>query len=207
MLSGGKESLSPDDFKGLLEMLKTGTVRLNKMVEDFLLVVRIDSGEIEKEVDSHEARISVRSVVNRLFVQHEEIKQEKNLAFHLNIVDESLWLYINPLHLENIVSRLFDNACKFSPAGSAIEVDSDSSNERYTLRVTDNGKGIPRNKQEGLFQKFYQVSRESQEQQGAGLGLYIAKKFAELNKCDLRCESEEGKGATFSLSILKKVPL
>ncbi|MGA7161082.1 MAG: ATP-binding protein, partial [Bacteroidota bacterium] len=107
-------------------------------------------------------------------------------------------------HFESIIARLFDNACKFSPSGAVITIASRNEKERYIISVTDNGNGIPLDKQDGLFQKFYQVNRETQEQQGAGLGLYIAKKLAEFNKCILWCESEEGKGAAFHLSIRKK---
>ncbi len=77
-------------------------------------------------------------------------------------------------------------------------------NDRYIFSVVDNGNGIPVDKQDRLFQKFYQVDRDSQEQQGAGLGLYISKKLAELNNCILWCESDRGKGAAFHLSVAKK---
>jgi two-component system sensor histidine kinase/response regulator len=204
ILSGGKETLSPEDFKGFLEMLKKGTVRLNKMVEDFLLVVRIESGELTKEIDDRESRIAPMAVLGRLCSTLEEIKLKKDLTFELNVANESPYLLIQPLHFENIVSRLLDNACKFLPVGGRLTLNSRTEKGRYILSIADNGNGIPRDKQEGLFQKFYQVNRESQEQQGAGLGLYIAKKLAELNKCELGFESEEGKGSTFYLSIPKK---
>ena len=205
ILSGGKETLSPEDFKGFLEMLKIGTLRLNRMVEDFLLVVKIDSGEVTKEIDFHEAPIAPLSIVNRFSSVREEIKKNKDLTLLVDVADESPLLFIQPQHFENIVARLFDNACKFSPSGATITIASRNEKERYIISVIDNGNGIPSDKQDGLFRKFYQVNRESQEQQGAGLGLYIAKKLAELNKCKLWCESEEGKGAAFYLSIPKKV--
>jgi two-component system, sensor histidine kinase and response regulator len=205
ILSGGKETLSPEDFTEFLEMLKIGTLRLNRMVEDFLLVVKIDSGEVTKEIDFREACIAPLSIVNHFSSVREEIKKNKDLTLLVEVADEWPLLFIQPQHFENIVARLFDNACKFSPAGATITIASRNEKERYIISVIDNGNGIPADKQDGLFQKFYQVNRESQEQQGAGLGLYIAKRLAELNKCKLWCESEEGKGAAFYLSVRKKV--
>ena len=204
ILTQGKENLSPEDFTGFLEMLKTGTVRLNKMVEDFLLVVRIDTGELNKEIDGREARIAPLEVLERFVAAHEEIRKRKNLTVEMSVADESLYLLIQPTHFENIVFRLLDNACNFVNMAGIIRVTSRHEAARYILSIEDNGNGIPRDKQKDLFQKFYQVNRESQEQQGAGLGLYIARKLAELNRCELGFESEEGKGSTFYLSIPKK---
>ena len=206
ILSDGKETLSPEDFKGFLEMLKTGTVRLNKMVEDFLLVVRIESGELAKEIEIRDTCIAPKSVVARICTLREEVRQFKNLTFAIDMADESPYLFIQLPDFENIVSRLVDNACKFSLQGGTVRIASRTEKDRYILTVTDNGHGIPREKQKGLFQKFYQVDRESQEQQGAGLGLYISRKLAELNNCDLWFESEEGKGSAFHLSVAKKSP-
>ena len=195
---------SPEDFTEFLKMLKMGTLRLNRMVEDFLLVVKIDSGELPKEIDFREACISPLEIVTRFALVREEIKKNKDITLSIEVPDESPYLFIHPPHFEDIVARLFDNACKFSPAGAAITISSHTENDRYIFSVADNGNGIPLDKQDRLFQKFYQVDRESQEQQGAGLGLYIAKKLAELNKCTLWCESDQGKGAAFYLSIPRK---
>jgi signal transduction histidine kinase len=205
LLANGKESLSPGDFKEFLEMLKSGTTRLNTMVEDFLLVVRIESGEVAKETDLREACLLPREVVERSLSSHEEIKKKKNIILQLNVPEESVYLCVQQVTIENILSRLIDNAFKFSPAGSTITIASRADADGYTFSVTDTGLGIPKDKQGGLFGKFYQVNRESQEQQGAGLGLYVAKKFAELNRCKIWCESEEGKGAAFYLTIPKKI--
>jgi two-component system, sensor histidine kinase and response regulator len=204
ILADGKESLSPEDFTGFLEMLKTGTLRLNKMVEDFLLVVRIETGELTKEIEGRESRIAPLEVLNRLCAAREGLRKKRNLTFELHVRDESPYLFIHPAHFENIVYRLLDNACKFAETGGNVRITSRSEDAHYVLSITDNGNGIPQDKQKELFQKFYQVNRESQEQQGAGLGLYIAKKLAELNKCELGFESKEGKGSTFYLSIPKK---
>ncbi len=205
ILSGGKDALSPEDFTEFLKMLKVGTLRLNRMVEDFLLVVRIESGEIAREIDFREACIAPLGIVNRFAAVREDIKKTKDITLKIEVADESPFLFIHSQHLENIVARLFDNACKFSPAGAIITIASHNEEDRYVISVMDNGYGIPVEKQDRLFQKFYQVDRELQEQQGAGLGLYIAKKLAELNNCALWCESDRGKGAAFYLSIPKRI--
>ena len=205
ILSADKEKLSPEDFTEFLQMLKVGTLRLNRMVEDFLLVVRIESGEAAKDIEFRSAPVSPLEIVNRFASVSDEIKKNKGLTLKIEVAAETQVLCIHPPHLEDIIARLFDNACKFSPPGAVITIASRDERDQYILSITDNGNGIPLDKQDRLFEKFYQVDREAQEQQGAGLGLYISKKLAELNTCKLSCESDLGKGAAFYLSIPKKI--
>lgn len=204
VLSEGKESLSQKDFTDFLEMLRSGSKRLNNMVEDFLLVVRLESGEIEREVEKEAVPINLQKIVEHICTADRETIERKKIHCTISVDDRLYMLSISAPHLENILSRLIDNACKFSNDGGTVKVVSSVKPERVILSVSDNGIGIPTNKQAGLFQKFYQVNRESQEQQGPGLGLYIAKRLAEINGCELTFESTEGKGSTFTLTVKKK---
>lgn len=206
LLAEGKDALSPEDFTGFLEMLKGATLRLNSMVEDFLLVVRIESGEVAKEIEFHESSLSLRRSVERILGPFEEIKKRKKISVVVNVPDEAVSVPVRQSYVENIISRLVDNAFKFSPDRSTISIGCRKEAGRYTFSVADNGLGIPKDKRSGLFEKFYQVDRAAHEQQGAGLGLYIAKKLAEFNKCSLSCESKEGEGTTFFLTIPSKAP-
>ncbi|HTX17893.1 MAG TPA: response regulator [Bacteroidota bacterium] len=203
ILSQGAKSLAPDDFAEFLEMLKTGTSRLNRLVEDFLYVVRIDTGEIARETTAVSSDLAPLDVVERLCAAREEIKVKKGLTVELELLDEAPSASILPSHFENILSRFIDNAYTFTNAGGKIRVSSTKEGKRYLFSVADNGIGIPPEKQSGLFEKFHQVNREAQEQQGAGLGLYIARKLADLNKCEIAVESTEGRGSTFTLIVPK----
>ncbi len=204
VLTDGKESLSPQDFTDFLEMLKSGSTRLNNMVEDFLLVVKLESGELEREVEPDANPISLHRIVEHISAEYTELLGKKKIHCNIAVEKQPLMLHISAAHLENILSRLIDNACKFSSDGGTVGIVSSVKPEWVTISVSDAGIGIPQNKQAGLFQKFYQVNRDSQEQQGPGLGLYIARRFAEVNHCELTFESEEGKGSMFSLTVRKK---
>ncbi len=87
------------------------------MVEDFLLVVKIDSGEVSKEIDLREACIAPLEVVTRLASIREEMKKARDITLTIDVPDESPNLFIHPPHFEDIVARLFDNACKFLRRG------------------------------------------------------------------------------------------
>ncbi|HLP18365.1 MAG TPA: hybrid sensor histidine kinase/response regulator [Bacteroidota bacterium] len=203
VLAEGKDSLSAEDFTEFLEMLKAGSKRLNSMVEDFLLVVRIEAGEVMKSVDRCESLIAPRQLIHRLLQDSEPLIQKKKLQ--VSIPDDNATLLVAAYlpHLENIIRRVLENAVKFTPAGGTIEVRFIEEDADCTFVVRDSGPGVAREFHQEIFQKFFQINREKHEQQGSGLGLYIAAKLAEANHCQLWIESEPGQGATLFIQIPK----
>ncbi len=203
ILAEGKDSLSAEDFTEFLEMLKAGSKRLNTMVEDFLLVVKIESNDIIREVANTEALISPRQFVDRIVQDFEPVIRKKELHVTLPDTQASTGLSVYLPHLENIIRRLLENAVKFAPPKGRVEVHWTEDDDTCTMAIRDNGIGIPKEFHQDIFAKFYQINREKHEQQGSGLGLYIAQKLAEANKCSLWLESEPGKGSAFFLKVPK----
>ena len=203
ILADGKDSLSPEEFKDFLEMLQSGSSRLNNMVEDFLLVVKIESNDFEKDAQSRECIIVPQQFYVNVFQGYNNIVKKKNLHVKYPTFNKTQNLAIYPPHLKSILQRLMDNAIKFSAPNEAIEVVHSEDEKTCLVSIRDFGVGIPQDKQAEIFQKFYQINREKTVQQGAGLGLYIAKRLAEANKCQLTFESSREKGTAFTLTIPK----
>ena len=203
ILTEGKDSLSPEDFTEFLEMLKAGSKRLNPMVEDFLLVVKIESNNIGQEIATMEGVISPRQLIERIMQDFEPVIRKKELRFTLPDAQTSIALDAYLPHIENILRRLIENAVKFTRPKGLIEINCADDETASTIVIRDNGIGIAKEHHQEIFQKFFQIDREKHEQQGSGLGLYIAQKLADANKCSLWLESELGAGATFFLKIPK----
>jgi two-component system, sensor histidine kinase and response regulator len=204
ILAEGKDSLSAEDFTEFLEMLKAGSKRLNTMVEDFLLVVKIEANDILRDVANLEALIAPRQFLDRIVQDFEPIIRKKELRVTLPETQATICFAVYLPHLENILRRLLENAVKFTPPQGIIELQCEEEERFCTFIIRDNGIGIAKEVQQDVFQKFFQIDREKHEQQGSGLGLYIAQKLAEANKCTLRLESEPGGGAAFFLTIPKQ---
>jgi len=105
-----------------------------------------------------------------------------------------------------ILLNLLANAVKFTPAGGRVTLDcaSRAGVDAAFIRVSDTGIGIPRDKQETIFEPFVQVQTgPTRIADGAGLGLAISWDLAKAMGGDLRVRSEEGKGARFTLSLPK----
>jgi signal transduction histidine kinase len=203
LLSDSKEQLSPTEFTSFLEMLQTSGKRLTSMVDDFLTAMKIESGEMVKELDVKDTHINPQVMFLRILHELENKIQFQNVEIVNQIPDKMIFLRAHVQHIENILKRFVDNAVKFSRAHGRVILSLKEEESSTIFIVQDEGCGIPAEKQQLLFQKFQQVNRDKNEQQGSGLGLFIASSLARANNANLWFESEEGKGSTFFLKVAK----
>jgi signal transduction histidine kinase len=109
--------------------------------------------------------------------------------------------------LGQILDNLVSNAVKFSPRGKTIHVRVDRRQGRVRLEVRDEGPGLTEQDRERLFKRFARLSARPTGGEGStGLGLSIVAKLAELLGARITCESEPGKGATFTLELPERPP-
>jgi len=202
MLTDPQNEFSPKELTDFLKMLQNSSKRLNVMVDDFLTVTKIESGEIDREMEIHNSRINPHQIVNRLIGDLEYQSSLQNIVIKNAISDKAISVFMFSAHIENILRRLIGNAIKFSHPHGVVTVDLQE-NDSFIFSVADNGCGIPEDKKNLIFQKFGQINREKHEQQGSGLGLYIAYHLAKLNGGELSFESVDGIGSTFYLKVPK----
>jgi two-component system sensor histidine kinase/response regulator len=202
MLSDSQSNYSQKELTEFLHMLQNSSKRLNAMVDDFLTATKIESGEIAREMEVKEYRITPFHIVNRMIADLEHPLRQHQISIENRIPDITISVFMYASHLENILRRLIDNAVKFSPPGSAVIIAMHEHNG-YVFSVQDFGMGVAEEKRSILFQKFGQVDRDKHEQQGSGLGLYIAHHLAKINGGDIWFESQEGKGSTFYVRVPK----
>ena len=111
------------------------------------------------------------------------------------------------MRIEQVLTNLISNAVKFTPAEGTVTVLGEDLGDRIRMAVRDTGIGIPKEEQEKIFQRFYQVdSSATRSYRGAGLGLTICKFIVEYHRGRIWVESEEGKGSTFYFELPKELP-
>ena len=109
---------------------------------------------------------------------------------------------VNPPLLEQAVVNLVDNAIKYSPAGSAVDVALDFTPEEIVISVSDHGPGVPREHLPRLFERFYRVDKaRSRDLGGTGLGLAIVKHIAQAHGGRVSVDSRVGQGSTFRIHL------
>lgn len=135
---------------------------------------------------------------------HEIQKSAENKEVELvNRVDSDISVHADK-HMMNVILRnLLSNAIKYVDTGDKITVDAKETENAVELSVKDTGKGIPEGKLKNLFKPFNRVTRGTKGEIGTGLGLSLCKEFSEKQGGDIRCESEVGKGTTFTVVLQK----
>jgi two-component system sensor histidine kinase/response regulator len=103
-------------------------------------------------------------------------------------------------HVRKLIHELVDNACKFSAAGTPIEISGEPAGDHYRLAITDRGRGL-KPEQIAAVGAYMQFDRRLHEQQGSGLGLAIAQRLARLYDGDLLINSEYGSGTTVTVTL------
>jgi signal transduction histidine kinase len=172
-------------------------VRLTRMVSDILDVVRFEQGNIELQPQA----IAIREIFERLENFFTVMAQQKQVQMKLecdDVQEESVWG--DPKLLERVFDNLVGNAIKFTPSGGKVTVAAQRGQGRMIFEVMDTGRGIPREAQSRIFDKFQQV-RPGDRSAGYGLGLAVVKFIVEAHKGDIRVESEIGHGSRFTFWI------
>jgi two-component system sensor histidine kinase/response regulator len=203
ILADPDSNFSATEMTTFLEMLQSNSRRLTSMFDDFLLVTRIESGEINSSLFDEVQNFNPRALVDSLLFPLQNDMMQRRIKIKNKCLDHDTCVCIYPTHLESILFRLIDNAVKFSDHDSTVTVSSKEDPESVCFRVTDTGCGIPADRQDKMFEKFQQIDRETKEQQGSGLGLYITKKLTERYRGSIWFESEEKSGTTFHVSFPK----
>ena len=126
----------------------------------------------------------------------------KNLCLEVEVQPGLPQLMADARRLEQVLTNIVSNAVKYTPSGAAIRAIISQENSSIKFAVSDNGRGIPQEDLERVFEPFYRVSRQGTDRTpGTGLGLALAKSLVELHGGRIWAESELQKGSTFYFTI------
>jgi len=197
-LVDGHDEMEPADRQRFLGTIQRHTERLNSLLEDLLTLSRLESVNPGLERESIELRPHIRAILD-------DYRNRPDTGGH-QIVDELEpaidRLLIDPLKLNQVLINLIDNALKYTPADTTIEVAAQLHAEEVEIRVSDNGPGIPAADLPHIFERFFRVEKgRSREKGGTGLGLSIVKHIVQLHGGQVRAESSLGHGVTFVLTF------
>ena len=171
--------------------------RLTDLVDDMLDVARLNSGKIVLERRVLDMADVVRHVLGSF--------QDAGRSMHLRIVAElaPAWVFADETRLEQIVSNLLDNACKYTPSGGSVRIETAIAGDSATLLVADDGSGIAADLLPRIFDVFAQGERTLERAQGGlGLGLTVVRRLVGLHGGAIAAASDGlGRGATFRVSL------
>ena len=189
----------PKNSTRFLEIVSRQVNRLEAIIEDLLILSRLEKGSEEKNTRLEQGRLG--DVIKAAVEMCEKKAQDKEIEISVHCGSQ-LEVQMNSALLEQALVNLIDNAVKYGPAGSHIEVTAEQENGRVALRVQDEGCGIDPKHLPRLFERFYRADKaRSRELGGTGLGLAIVKHIALVHRGSVGVHSTVGRGSTFSILL------
>lgn len=190
----GSEDLNPETVRELLNKLESPTSRMRALVDDLLLLSRL---EASPQLDEDELDAVDMCAVIRSCVSEARILSEGRHQFELEC-DKSMKLLGVEAEIYSAALNLVTNAVRYSPKGGTVQVNWRRHGSGARLAVADQGIGIAAEHLQRITERFYRVDlAKSRVRGGTGLGLAIVKHVLKRHRSALRVESELGKGSTF----------
>ncbi len=202
LLLNERASRTAEEDQDLLQSLRTQSFQLGGMIENFLLVSRIDAGLEEERWKRDAEPLSLREVLDEAVFPWWEKSRQRGAEFLVDLPPDLPAVRACRVHLLEVFRQLLDNAFKFAdPKQPRVKLSVSVGEESASVYISDNGAGISDAQQRLLFQKLSQVDRDVNEQQGSGLGLYITKKLLDLNQGAISLTSEPGRGVEIEVAL------
>lgn len=230
LLAGGVLQAEPEDAQRMLNIAASNTDRLVRLINDILDIERIESGKVEMTLQTCNAAELITQSAEAM----EEMADQAGVTLSVSPLSAHLWA--DPDRIIQVFTNLLSNAIKFSPPNStvwlsaelrtvendlAIQLHGDTEQElteslpnrvsvasHILFKVKDQGRGIPPEKLESIFERFGQVdASDSRQKGGTGLGLAICRRILQHHGGQIWAESTLGEGSTFffTLPILPEI--
>jgi len=186
------------EVKDMLAMTEHNGLRLLKLIDDLLDLVRFDTGHADLKLQSTE----VSSMLDGLMQSMRHLADQNGVALEWRSVGSLGHVMLDRDKIEKVLLNLTINAIKFTPAGGRIDVNAVREGDRLRLSVADTGVGISTEVLPRIFERFWQVDSSSTRKfQGAGIGLALVRSLVETMGGTIEAKSTVGVGTRFEVEL------
>jgi PAS domain S-box-containing protein len=196
------QNMTLEEIRNIMISMKTDATNIYKLLENLLEWSRLKRGVLE----FNRVKLNLRSLINSSIDSVDASAINKKIGIEVS-VSENLEAMADKHMLETVVRNFISNAVKFTPAGGQIHISASASqNNSVEIKIRDTGIGMNLELLSKLFILNEKTSRNGTAgEPSTGLGLMLCKEFVEKHGGNIRVESEEGKGSTFSFTIPERV--
>jgi two-component system sensor histidine kinase KdpD len=187
------ERLDTATRRDLLDSVREEADRLNRLVQNLLQMTRLESGEVALRKQWHSIEEVIGAALRRL---------DKRLAgrrITTRVLPDLPLVPMDDVLIEQVLVNLLDNAIKYTPPGSPLDIVATATEEAVTVEVADRGPGVPPGQEEKIFDKFYRA--RSDDGRGAGLGLAICRGVVRAHGGRIWAQNLPGGGVSFLFTL------
>lgn len=193
----GQENIPIELYQEFMQDISEEIDRENHIITNLLELVRLDKKVVEMKVEVVNINEWIESILKRL----KPIAAKRNIELILDSY-RSVQAEIDEVKLALAISNLVENAIKYNVEDGWVKVSLNADHKYFYVAVSDSGIGIPEDAINHVFERFYRVDKShSTEIEGTGLGLAITKNTIRMHRGQIKVDSVEGEGTTFSVRI------
>lgn len=198
ILLTGKLGELPEEARRRTEKINQHSDELVQMVNDLLDISRLESGRATMDRQNNSLKMISAEAADLLSVH----LKEQQIEFSVDVSAEADSVSVDKQQMTRVFINLIGNALKFTPPGGKISVLARKLENAVQVDVTDTGCGIPPDAQQSIFEEFYRVDNQiNQQVKGTGLGLALVKHIVEAHQGKIWVTSAPGAGSTFSFTL------
>ena len=198
ILMTGKLGAIPDQVKERLDRINKHSDNLVKLINDLLDISRIESGRVDMKF----SKINLTSMIDNVHDLLTPQLRDKDIKLIRDLDQDIPEVSVDSTQIERVFINLINNAIKFTPGKGTITVRAKQDQDKIIISVIDTGIGVKKEDLNKLFDEFYRVDNEiNQNVKGTGLGLALAKKIVEAHGGKMSVSSEPNKGSTFYFTL------
>lgn len=198
LILGGATGALPDNLKPLLNIASKNSQRLTFLINDLLDMEKLSAGKMHFDMQDY----ALAPLLQQAIDTNVTFGAERGVTLRLHQPVPEVTISIDIQRFMQVISNLLSNAIKYSPANETVDIHAMVLEMRVRITVTDQGKGIPDQFRDRIFQKFAQAdSSDTREKGGTGLGLAISRELIESMRGSIGFESVDGAGASFYIEL------
>lgn len=191
----------PDRLRDYAKIIRSENERLRTQVERVLQLATLDKDQLELKRERFDMHRLLADVADHFKLP----LQERSVQLQIESKAEDPFVLGDKVHLTSALTNLIDNALKYGPDGSTINICTHNTGSWLSIDVKDKGIGIRKDDQKHIFERFYRVHTGNVHNvKGFGLGLHYVQQIAHAHEGEVSVKSEIGKGSTFTLKLPQK---
>lgn len=198
LLMDGEMGLVSSDQQDALQIVASKTNEITRIIDDIITLQRIDSGNLQLEISA------MSDLIQTAVSGHRIVAEKKGLRIVAELSPEPSLVFMDKGRINQVLDNLIANAMKFSPDGGVIVVGMEEMDDEIRVTISDQGVGMPKEKQNRIFDRFYQIDGSSRRRfGGTGIGLAIVKRIIDAHHGKIWVESELEMGSSFYFTLPK----
>jgi len=191
------DDISTQDRKLFNSIIQNNSNDLLALIEDVVDLALIESDEIKLV----KTKFDLNELLESIYTEYTQtFRLDKPIEIKYEKLQPSVTVFTDQLRVRQIIKNLFNNAIKYTSAGT-ISIGFNLTVTDAVFHITDTGKGIKKEDQEIIFNRFLKLENKSELYRGVGIGLHLSKRIAKILGGDIWVDSTYGKGSTFYFNL------